>query len=183
MNRKETKLLVENWRSVLIENKRPASVNSIFNIINNLEKISKSSGKVAKILYSLDGAYGRIEYSVFDGVVSGAIDFEREFKGRVFGDFFIFETFPVTKGYGPLLYEILIEKASEENVCLMSDRNEVSSSARIVWDKYLDRSDIDYNQKKGDVSSSLSKCYRKPGKLVVLEKLRNSDFIDFVEDV
>jgi hypothetical protein len=182
MNRKETELLVENWRNILRENKRPISVDSILNIVTNLENISKASGEVVKILYDLSGAYGRIEYSVFDGVVSGAIDFEREIKGRGFGDFFIFETFPVTKGYGPLLYEILVEKATEANVCLMSDRDEVSDSARIVWDKYLRRDDIDYKQMKGDVSSSLSKCYRKSGELVVLKKLRNSDFIDFVEE-
>ena len=56
----------------------------------------------------------------------------------------------------------------------------------LVWDKYLKRAegviDIEYKQiKGGDVSSSLYKCYRKVGNLVILERLRGSEFIDFVE--
>ena len=139
-------------------------------------------------MYSLNDTYGRIEYKVPDGVVSGAIDFEREIKGRELGDFFIFETFPITKGYGPLLYEILVEKATEEGVCLMSDPegDEVSDSAKSVWDKYLNRADnvidIEYKHIAGRYdSSSLSKCYRKAGSLVVLDMLRKSKFINFVE--
>lgn len=65
----------------------------------------------------------------------------------------------------------------------MSDRGEVSVEARSVWDKYMTRSGIEYEQLEGDVDSSLSKCYRKVGDLVVLKRLRESDFIDFVEEV
>jgi hypothetical protein len=182
MNRKDTRLLVENWREVLKENKKLATVDSILKIILNLENISKTSGKAVKIIYDLDGAYGRVEYNVFNDVVSGAIDFERVSKGKALGDFFIFETFSVTKGYGPLLYEILVEKATEESACLMSDRGEVSDSAKIVWDKYLKRIDIDYKQIDGDIDSSLSKCYFKIGHLFILDRLRNSEYINFIEN-
>ena len=44
------------------------------------------------------------------------------------------------------------------------------------------RGDIEYKQLSGNVSSSLSKCYRKVGDLVVLKRLRESEFIDFVEE-
>ena len=167
-------------RSVIIESFEVARVESILKKIDELEDISRS-GVGVKILYDLEGDYGRVEYIVESGLVSGAIDFEREVSERVSGDFFIFETFPVTRGFGPLLYEILVEKASERGVCLMSDRGEVSVDARSVWDKYMMRGDIEYKQLSGDASSSLSKCYRKVGDLVVLKRLRESNFIDFVE--
>ena len=64
----------------------------------------------------------------------------------------------------------------------MSDRGEVSVDARSVWDKYMVRGDIEYKQLDGDVDSSLSKCYCKVGELVVLKRLRESVFIDFVEE-
>ena len=165
-----------------------SSVDRILQMIDNIENISKEEGEIVKILYRLNGAYGSIEYSMIGDKLSGGIDFEREIKGRELGDFFIFETFPITKGYGPLLYEVLVEKATEAGVCLMSDPESygVSDSARSVWDKYLNRAenviDIEYKQVTGrDSSSSLSKCYRKVGSLVVLERLRKSEFIDFVE--
>jgi hypothetical protein len=165
---------------VLRESVEVARVENILKKIEDLENISRSGVKV-KILYVLEGDYGRVEYGVEGGVVSGAIDFEREVDGRLSGDFFIFETFPVTKGFGPLLYEILVEKATEKGFCLMSDRSEVSVGARSVWDKYMSRSDIEWKQLSGDVNSSLSKCYRKAGDLVVLRRLRESNFIDFIE--
>jgi hypothetical protein len=180
MNRKEYRELVEGWRVSLSESFEVASVESILRIVNNLEEISRNGSKV-KIVYDLDGDYGRVEYDVKDDVVSGAIDFERELSERSSGNFFIFETFPVTKGFGPLLYEILIEKASEEGVCLMSDRGKVSDDAKSVWDKYMMRPDIEYHQLSGDIDSSLSKCYYKVGELIVLKKLRESSFIDFIE--
>lgn len=180
MNYKEYRKLVEGWRVALNENLEVACVNRILRMIEDLEEISRSGSSV-KIIYDLDGNYGRVEYNVENNVVSGAIDFEREVTGRVPGNFFIFETFPVSKGFGPLLYEILIEKASEEGVCLMSDRGEVSDDARSVWDKYMTRPDVRYHQLSGDIDSSLSKCYRKVGELIVLKKLRESSFIDFIE--
>jgi len=46
------------------------------------------------------------------------------------------QTSPTTNGWGPLLYDIAIEVATQEAGGLMSDRNEVSDAARAVWDKY-----------------------------------------------
>lgn len=174
----------------LIDDQKVVSVNRILKMVENLENISIEEGIDVKILYSLNGEDGRVEYRVDGEKVSGAIDFNRVFKGRrELGDFFIFETFPITGGYGPLLYEILVEKATEKGVCLMSDPegDEVSDRARSVWDKYLKRAggviDIEYKQiEGGDISSSLSKCYRKVGPLVILEKLRGSEYIDFIEE-
>jgi hypothetical protein len=183
MNRNEYKNIFLEWNRLLFEEKSIVSVDRILEIIDSVEEISKLVGKNVKIKYGLDQEYGRVEYIVLGDKISGAIDFERITLGRELGDFFIFETFPITSGYGPLLYEILIEKATENGFCLMPDQNEVSVDARRVWDKYFERSgvDIEFKQIKGDVSSSLSKCYSKIGQLFILDRLRNSEFIDFIE--
>jgi len=182
MNREEFKNIFLEWNRLLFEEKSIVSVDRIFEIIDKVEEISRLVGKNVEIRYKLDREYGRVEYIVLGDKISGAIDFERMILGRDLGDYFVFETFPVTSGYGPLLYEILVEKATEVGFCLMCDQNEVSASARSVWDKYLMRADIDYKQLEGDVSSSLSKCYRKSGDLVILKRLRESNFISFIEE-
>ena len=182
MNRNEYKEIFLEWNRLLSEEKSIVSVDRILEIIDKVEEISKIVGKNVEIRYELDREYGRVEYIVLGDKISGAIDFERMTLGRELGDFFVFETFPVTSGYGPLLYEILIEKSTEAGFCLMCDQNKVSGDARSVWDKYLARVDIEYKQLKGDVSSSLSKCYRKPGDLVILRRLRESKFINFIEE-
>ncbi len=46
------------------------------------------------------------------------------------------QTFPTSSGWGPILYDIAIEVATQEAGGLTSDRNEVSDDARAVWDKY-----------------------------------------------
>ena len=184
MNRHEFKDLLYEWNGLLCEEEGLVSVERILKMVDSIEELSNECSEKIKILYSLEGVYGRVEYSAVGDEISGAIDFERESSGRELGDFFVFETFPVTEGYGPLLYEILVEKATEVGVCLMSDRSEVSDSARRVWDKYFKRVgfDIEYKQIAGDVSSSLSKCYSKRGDLVILNRLRNSKFIEFIEE-
>lgn len=46
------------------------------------------------------------------------------------------QTFPTSGGWGPILYDIAIEVATQEAGGLTSDRSEVSDEARAVWDKY-----------------------------------------------
>ena len=49
------------------------------------------------------------------------------------------------KGWGPLLYDLAMEIATTEGGGLMSDRNEVSSDAKVVWSAY--------NSSRPDVAS------------------------------
>ena len=52
-----------------------------------------------------------------------------------------------TRGWGPLLYEVVLEWTSQEGRAgLMADRRGVSDYAVAVWDKYLDRGDVDKKQ-------------------------------------
>ena len=46
------------------------------------------------------------------------------------------------KGWGPLLYEVALEWASQNGGGLASDRRSVSKQAAAVWDKYLQRADV-----------------------------------------
>ena len=50
------------------------------------------------------------------------------------------------RGWGPLLYEVALEWASEHGGGLTSDRGIVSDYALAVWDKYAARSDITVKQ-------------------------------------
>lgn len=50
------------------------------------------------------------------------------------------------KGWGPLLYEIALEFASNTGGGLTSDRTSVSKHTEAVWEKYLKRSDVDSEQ-------------------------------------
>ena len=50
------------------------------------------------------------------------------------------------QGWGPLLYEVAIEYASQEGGGLTSDRFSVSQYAQAVWDKYEKRGDVDAQQ-------------------------------------
>ena len=48
-----------------------------------------------------------------------------------------------SQGWGPMLYDVAMEWASQNGGGLVSDRSHVSSSARAVWDYYLsNRSDV-----------------------------------------
>ena len=52
-----------------------------------------------------------------------------------------------TRGWGPLLYEVALEWASQGGRAgLMADRRGVSDYAVAVWDKYLARGDVDKKQ-------------------------------------
>lgn len=63
------------------------------------------------------------------------------------GAWSIEQTFPTKDGWGPLLYDIAIEIATQEAGGLMSDRNEVSAAARKVWYTYKRvRGDIEQAQ-------------------------------------
>ena len=47
-----------------------------------------------------------------------------------------------TRGFGPLLYEVALEYASQKGGGLMADRDSVSDYAMAVWGKYDSRSDV-----------------------------------------
>ena len=61
-------------------------------------------------------------------------------------DGWVIETSAAKDGWGPLLYEVALEWASQNGGGLASDRAIVSGDARAVWDKYAARSDVNIKQ-------------------------------------
>jgi hypothetical protein len=75
----------------------------------------------------------------------------------------------VSSGWGPLLYDIAIEWATQNGGGLTSDRQEVSEDALRVWFRYsAQRGDVQKAQL--DLSDSDIKNYRQPG---IKDKLKN----------
>ena len=69
------------------------------------------------------------------------------------GAWSIWNTFDTTSGWGPLLYDLAIEVATERAGGLTSDRESVSADARSVWTTY-DSSRPDVTQAQMDVSDT-----------------------------
>lgn len=230
------RVLIEGWRNYIQEGASEVGpgIEKIFGRIKNLERLYQEgfidSKVVIKYVFESDGwgELGFLETSdpiLIDdvgSVLKGEISFETTEEdwpdGFALGGFRILETLPTTKGYGPLLYEILIEKATEEGTFLMSDRHNVTDAAKNVWNVYLDRPDIekiqlDINNYEAEEyetyqltpdnilddtsmsaaiidkgienwsSSSLSKgYYKKNRETPILDYLRDSDFIEFIEE-
>jgi len=78
---------------------------------------------------------------------------DSKFDGPCFDGHIIMAT-GAEQGWGPLLYEIAIEWASQKGGGLTADRGIVSAKAMAVWDKYAKRSDIEVKQM--DISHDLS---------------------------
>ena len=226
MKRSDFKLLVESWRGFLNESEsEPIGIKNIFKRLDYLESECKLTGEKIEIKYDEDAeGFGIISYRDYTGSgfggrgLSGSIEFEKSDKyspyGFALGGYIISETHETTDGFGPLLYEIIIEKVSEKNSFLMCDRGSVSNEAKKVWDIYMSRLDVqkvqlDINRHEAErfevdqltpanpdddtsmkaaiadegvnwAASSLSKGYYKDN-TPVLERLRSSEFIDFIE--
>ena len=79
-------------------------------------------------------------------IVYSPDDVERGFGATCLNGYSIASA-KVTRGWGPLLYEVVLEWTSQEGRAgLMADRRGVSDYAVAVWDKYLVRGDVDNKQ-------------------------------------
>ena len=63
------------------------------------------------------------------------------------------------RGWGPLLYEVALEWASEHGGGLTSDRGVVSDYAMAVWDKYAARGDVTVKQMDVDHTEKWMRDY------------------------
>lgn len=63
--------------------------------------------------------------------------------GNCYSGMVVVMTTDTKKGWGPLLYDVALEFATQNSNGLMSDRDTVTDAATAVWQKYLDtRSDV-----------------------------------------
>ena len=56
------------------------------------------------------------------------------------------------RGWGPMLYDIVMEALTEDNIALTSDRERVSTDAWNVWEYYLKRRSSELDSVRMDVS-------------------------------
>ena len=76
------------------------------------------------------------------GIPYGEVQIRDEDKnGECLGAWEVFSS-GATRGFGPLLYELALEWASQRGGGLMSDRMSVSDYAMAVWGKYDSRGDV-----------------------------------------
>ena len=172
MNRKETSLLVENWKKFLNESTESRVLEMIDVVANNNHKIKiidkgdevtvayvDSEGKVSR--YKKPEGFDEDKSLNNTGKIYGSVsclsnerlnrytkkDISKKLlaigEGEKNSCWHISLTRQTTSGIGPLLYEVLIEYITKEkNAALKPDRSVVSSAAKSVWQKYKERSDI-----------------------------------------
>jgi hypothetical protein len=157
------KLLFENWRKYLNEGIDPR----IQKQVDNLLQLSDVGIRIR--FHGKSGVY--FEYanvSAQDARRQGAHDpwgrvsilkSNPKHDGECLNGHIIYMA-EASHGWGPLLYEIALEWASENGTGLMPDRGMVSLYAEAVWKKYAMRSDI--NKKQLDVDHDLDNSWMKP---------------------
>ena len=159
MNRSEYKLMVESWDNFLKESVVDISgISKIKSLADRLILLKKETGKDIKIKVSMNGNVLEVELENYSVASLNKIMFCKAWVSnaglvdssvRVEGDRvpYVIKYSEVSRGFGPLLYEIGLEVIScyLEKGALMSDRVEVSPSAERVWDRYLKRSNSEFN--------------------------------------
>jgi hypothetical protein len=79
------------------------------------------------------------------GVPRGQVEIWKTDAGECLNGWAVLQS-GAERGWGPLLYEVALEWASEHGGGLTSDRGIVSDLAIGVWDKYTNRSDVEVKQ-------------------------------------
>lgn len=112
------------------------SVRSLSNPIESIPVPEGSSDRL-KAAKKLGVASLESARDVLENVPFGWIDVgQPENKGPCSGALVVKYTAPTADGWGPLLYDLAMEFATQQGGGLASDRGDVSSSARGVWSKY-----------------------------------------------
>jgi hypothetical protein len=158
------KLIMENWRGYLAE-----GMKTVADLPDDLYiGIMDEGGENVHFYYSDEDGN---DTDFYDDPVSGIVSIHRpssftnvsfatgksteNTEGACDGAWVISST-EATKGWGPLLYDIAIEWATENGEGLTPDRFAVSPDAAKVWDYYLTkRSDVSADQ-LDDLENSLT---------------------------
>jgi hypothetical protein len=162
------KLIMENWRGYLAEGPCGGS-RTVADLPDDLYiGIMDEGGENVHFYYSDEEGN---DTDFYDDPVSGIVSIHRpssftnvsfatgksteKTEGACDGAWVISST-EATKGWGPLLYDIAIEWATENGEGLTPDRFAVSPDAAKVWDYYLTkRSDVSADQ-LDDLENSLT---------------------------
>jgi len=159
MNRKEWNLLVGGWNNFLNESAVDISgISKIKSLVDRIILLKKETGKDIKVKVIMNGNVLEVSLENYSVMSLNKIMFCKAWVSnfgvvdrnvRVEGNRtpYVIKYSEVAGGFGPLLYEIGLEVIScyLEKGALMSDRIEVSPSAERVWDRYLARSQTEFN--------------------------------------
>lgn len=156
------RLIIEFIKEALL--KESVGAEKIMTQLRFLESLIEKRGNGKIEIKYVEDSYGDCVIKFIDHAkvgVNGMIEFEKTAEdwadGYALGGYRVRLTHPVTKGFGPLLYEIIIELASLRDSFLMSDRTKVSADALRVWNVYNDRDDIQKLQL--DINDDQSRVY------------------------
>ncbi len=154
------KLIMENWRKFINEDIDPRIQKQLDMVLSMPDvgiaiSSDASFGKSIRYVRIEDAEtqqYSELTYNDAIGdkkhYPHGEVDImktEEDHEGPCFGGWTVIGS-ESKKGWGPLLYEIAIEYASQNGGGLTSDRSSVSKDAQAVWDKYADRGEVDTRQ-------------------------------------
>jgi len=160
------KLVMENWRRFLKEGIDPRIQKQIDMLlaVPNLGIAISSDGsfgkgiKYVRIEDAETQQYSELTYHdaverknrkvIKTGLPFGGVEImkaEEDQEGPCFDGWTVIGS-EAEKGWGPLLYEVAIEYASQNGGGLTSDRFSVSQHAQAVWDKYEKRGGVDAQQ-------------------------------------
>lgn len=145
------KLLMENWRSFLKEAKGGGVHPKILQIIDELRmnegyiKLESRSSpwQVHDILVMVPGMGYGLEDEVATIRIKHVDPSDCMPDHKVWIVSYSHTEEEIADGWGPLMYEVAIELASQDGDGLAPDREQVSGDARGVWKKYFDRTDLD----------------------------------------
>lgn len=153
------KQLMENWKRFLQEGIDPRIQKQIDALLAKPDAAIKIVGQMGSDRKRTNVRISYIRMNEDGTHMETGGDEERE--GYAWGNIRAMETNPsagdcmgameinlsqATKGFGPLLYELTLEWASQNAGGLVSDRVSVSSDANQVWQKYSQRGDVDVDQ-------------------------------------
>ena len=158
------KQLMENWRRFLnegIDSRIQKQLDMLLALPDIAIAISDGLGKHIRYVRIEDAEtqqFSELDYDDSNqrkdrkvtktGIPHGSVDVlktEEDQEGPCFDGWTVIGA-QAEKGWGPLLYEVAIEYASQNGGGLTSDRFSVSQYAQAVWDKYENRGDVDAQQ-------------------------------------
>ena len=156
------KLLLENWRKYLLT-EAAMTVDDLMNFVDEeLGEDLKIYIRVRNNAYEggVDFSYASIDvdgeiYNLgYNDAIMGEVQIvppsygEEEHDSGPCDDAYQVKWSTATEGWGPLLYDVVMEWATEHGNGLIADREEVSDEARSVWDYYLNnrKKDVDNHQ-------------------------------------
>ena len=167
------KLIIENWRKYLNESIHPRIQQQIDALLAipdlGIEIETQSGGGAPAMTFEYVEIHDDSSYTPISGLSNwkggdtsqwkpkredlpaGDVTIvfaDKERTGECYGGWIIAGTAvePMGEGWGPLLYEIALEWASQNSDGLTSDRTDVTEFAQAVWNKYEQRGDVKRKQ-------------------------------------